>query len=134
MDSSPLPRTGIIVSYPKFETPYSTLISFKKGIWDPSLRTYDSERLKVINVPVLKSHMGYGVTASVKHYMGVGSDKLTRTAHRSVGTGGMGTEMAETRAPVLNVLDAIWINANPGRGPMTRYSDASQVKIIARGA
>jgi hypothetical protein len=28
----------------------------------------------VINVPVLKSHGGYGVTASVKHYMGVASD------------------------------------------------------------
>jgi len=133
VDSSPSPRTGIIVSYPKFKTPYSTLISFKKGIWDPALRSYDSDGLKVINVPVLKSHSIYGVTASVKHYMGVGSDKLTRSAHRSVGTGGMGTEMAETRAPVLNVIDAIWINANPGRGPLTRYSDASLVGIIAAG-
>ncbi len=32
----------------------------------------------MINVPVLKSHRGYGVTASVKHYMGVVSDKLSR--------------------------------------------------------
>lgn len=133
VESSPSPRTGIIVSYPKFKTSYSTLISFKKGIWNPVLRSYDSDGLKVINVPILKSHSIYGVTASVKHYMGVGSEKLTRSAHRSVGTGGMGTEMAETRAPVLNVLDAIWINANPGRGPLTRYSDASRVGIIASG-
>jgi uncharacterized protein (DUF362 family) len=133
VDSSPSPQTGIIVSYPKFETPYSTLISFKKGIWSPTLRSYDPDRLKVINVPVLKTHMIYGVTASVKHYMGVGSDRLTRSAHRSVGRGGMGTEMAETRVPVLNVIDAIWINAAPGRGPMTRYADASQASIIVAG-
>ncbi|HVO40672.1 MAG TPA: DUF362 domain-containing protein [Spirochaetia bacterium] len=134
VDSFPSPQTGIIVSYPKFDTPWSTHISFKKGIWDPASNSYDSERLKVINVPVLKSHMIYGVTASVKHYMGVGSDKLTRhSAHGSVGAGGMGTEMAQTRLPVLNVIDAIWINAAPGRGPRTRYSDAVQTNIIAAG-
>jgi len=133
VDSSPSPQTGIVVSYPKFETPYSTLISFKRGIWNPALRSYDSDRLKVINVPVLKSHLMYGVTASVKHYMGVVSEKLTHSAHGSVGSGGMGTEMAETRIPVLNVIDAIWINAGPGRGPLTRYADASRVNIIAAG-
>jgi uncharacterized protein (DUF362 family) len=133
LDSSPSPRTGIVVSYPKFKTPYSTLISFKKGIWNPASRSYDSDGLKVINVPVLKSHSIYGVTASVKHYMGVGSEKLTRSAHRSVGAGGMGTEMAETRVPVLNVIDAVWVNANPGRGPWTSYSDASRVGVIAAG-
>jgi hypothetical protein len=133
VDPSPSPRTGIVVSYPKFTTRYSTAISFRKGIWDPALGTYDFDRLKVINVPVLKTHSIYGVTASVKHYMGVGSEKLTRTAHGSVGRGGMGTEMAETRVPVLNVIDAIWINANPGRGPSTRYADASQTNIIAAG-
>jgi hypothetical protein len=133
VDSFPSPQTGIVVSYPKFETPYSTLISFKRGIWNPALRSYDSDRLKVINVPVLKSHLMYGVTASVKHYMGVVSEKLTHSAHSSVGSGGMGTEMAETRIPVLNVIDAIWINAYPGRGPLTRYADASRANIIAAG-
>ncbi len=133
VEATASPRTGNIVSYPKFTTPFSTFISFKKGIWNPTTRSYDSDRLKVINVPVLKSHSGYGVTASVKHYMGVGSDKLTHTAHRSVGAGGMGTEMAGTRVPVLNVIDAIWINANPGRGPWTSYDDATQVNIIAAG-
>jgi len=131
VDASPSPRTGIIVSYPKFQTPSSTRISFKKGIWNEALRRYDSDRLKVINVPVLKSHMIYGVTASVKHYMGVGSEKLTHSAHASVGAGGMGTEMAETRLPVLNVLDAVWINPIPGRGPHTAYADAAQTRIIA---
>jgi len=131
--SSPSAQTGIDVSYPKFETRYSTRISFKKGIWNPALRSYDSDRLKVINVPVLKSHVMFGVTASVKHYMGVVSEKLTHSAHDSVGSGGMGTEMAQTRMPVLNVIDAIWVNAAPGRGPQTRYADASQVGVIAAG-
>jgi len=48
-----------------------------------------------------------------------------------IGSGGMGTEMAETRFPDLNILDAIWINANPRGGPSTSYGEADQVVIIA---
>ncbi|HID90396.1 TPA: DUF362 domain-containing protein, partial [Candidatus Bathyarchaeota archaeon] len=125
------PVTGIRVSYPKFRTKFGTYISFKRGVWSPETRSYDGGRLKVINVPVLKSHSIYGVTTCVKHYMGVVSDKLTgHNAHRSVGTGGMGTEMVETRMPTLNILDAIWVNANPGRGPRTSYHDATRVNVI----
>jgi hypothetical protein len=124
-----------VATYPKFKTKYGTNISFKLGVWDSANKTYDSRRLKVINVPVLKSHGGYGVTASVKHYMGVVSDKLSREmggrAHNSVGSGGMGTEMAQTRFPALNIIDAIWINANPGQGPSTSYSAATETGAIA---
>jgi len=127
------PDTGIRVSYPKFRTKFGTYVSFKEGIWDPSTKTYDHDRLKVINVPVLKSHGSYGVTASVKHFMGVVSQSLTN-AHDSVGKGGMGTEMVETRFPVLNILDAIWVNANPKQspntGPATSYAAASNVRVI----
>lgn len=126
------PRTGIMVSYPKFRTKFGTYISFKMGVWDPEKKSYDPEKLKVINVPVLKSHSIYGVTACVKHYMGVVSDKLTgHNAHMSVGTGGMGTEMAETRFPTLNVLDAVWVNPHPRGGPRTSYSEAVRVNVIA---
>jgi len=129
------PRTGIMVSYPKFKTKFGTYVSFKLGIWDPKTKTYDGERLKVINVPVLKTHSIYSVTACVKHYMGVVSDKLTRSlgarAHNAVGTGGMGTEMVETRLPVLNIIDAIWVNAVPNYGPRTPYNIATRVNIIA---
>lgn len=124
--------TGFNVSYPKFKTQFGTYVSFKEGIWDSEANTYDSERLKVINMPVLKSHRGFQVTASVKNYMGVVSDKLTGgDSHRSVISGGMGTQMAETRLPVLNLLDAIWINPYPGRGPSTGYTSAVQTNIIA---
>ncbi len=129
------PRTGLLVSYPKFTTAYGTYLSFKMGIWDPVAKTYDSDRLKVINVPVLKTHSAYGVTASVKHYMGVVSDKLTNelghSSHTAVGNGGMGTEMAEMRFPTLNIIDAIWINAHPRRGPPTTYDKATQTSVIA---
>ena len=122
--------TGIQVSYPKFKTEFGTYISFKLGIWNPDANSYNSGKLKVINVPVLKSHSGYGVTACVKHYMGVVSDRLTgHNAHQSVGRGGMGTEMVEARMPILNILDAIWVNAHPRGGPGTSYSSATGVNI-----
>jgi uncharacterized protein (DUF362 family) len=135
LDGPPDMRTGIAVTYPKFQTKYGTYISFKEGVWDAVNESYDSRRLKVLNVPVLKTHAIYGVTACIKHYMGVGSDRLSREAggraHNSVGSGGMGTEMAQTRFPDLNILDAIWINANPRGGPSTSYIEADQAGIIA---
>jgi uncharacterized protein (DUF362 family) len=135
VSGQPQPQTGIAVTYPKFRTRFGTPISFKLGVWDEANKTYDSNRLKVLNVPVLKTHSGYGVTASVKHYMGVVSDRLSREAggraHNSVGSGGMGTQMAQTRFPDLNILDAIWINAHPRGGPSTSYSEADRAGIIA---
>jgi len=129
------PRTGIMVSYPKFRTKFGTHVSFKLGIWDPETGTYDGARLKVINVPVLKTHGIYGVTACVKHYMGVPTDKLTARlgsrTHSTISRGGMGTEMVETRFPILNILDSIWVNAAPLSGPRTSYEDATRVNVIA---
>lgn len=129
------PETGLAVTYPKFKTKYGTYLSFKLGVWNSANKTYDSSRLKVISVPVLKSHAIYGVTASVKHYMGVASDKLSRAAggraHSSVGSGGMGAEIVQTRFPALNIIDAIWVNANPGYGPSTPYGEATKTGAIA---
>jgi uncharacterized protein (DUF362 family) len=127
--------TGTLVSYPKFTTPYGTQISFKYGVYVPEDDDYDVDRLKVVNVPVLKTHMIYGVTACVKHYMGVPSDKLTRSlgyrAHDTVDEGGMGTLMAQTRVPALNIVDAIWVNARPGDGPSSSYASATEVNVVA---
>ena len=127
--------TGTLVSYPKFTTPYGTQISFKYGVYVPEDDDYDLDRLKVLNVPVLKTHMIYGVTACVKHYMGVPSDRLTRglgyRAHDTVDEGGMGTLMAQTRVPALNILDAIWVNARPRDGPSSSYASATEVGVVA---
>ena len=129
------PQTGIYVSYPKFKTQYGTNISFKHGIWNGD--EYE-KKLKVINIPVLKSHGSYGVTASLKHYMGVQSQGEGQAGlgngHSTVATGGMGTLMVETGLPTLNIIDAVWVNANPppysGAGPSTPYSQATRINIL----
>jgi hypothetical protein len=125
------PTTGIYVSYPKFRTIYGTYISFKYGIWNG--QAYEN-RLKVINLPVLKSHTTYGVTGAVKHYMGVLSNTLSN-GHVSIATGGMGTLMAETRMPTLNIMCAIWVNTIPdnyaGAGPGAPYTVATRTNILA---
>ena len=129
------PVTHLQASYPKFKTKYGTYVSFKDGIWNNATSSYNSEKLKVINIPVLKSHVGFGVTASIKHYMGVLSNSLT-DGHGTIAYGAMGTEMAETRFPTLNILDAIWVNANPVEsgdlcGPDTSYEAASYTNVIS---
>jgi hypothetical protein len=126
--------TGLRVSYPKFRTKYGTYVSFKEGIWSTTTSSYDPDRLKVINFPVLKSHYDYGVTACMKNYMGVQSQDLSNM-HDVMKYGAAGTEMAETRFPTLNVLDAIWVNANPVEsgpdcGPPTSYDVASYTNTI----
>ena len=130
-----VPSTQTLVTYPKFTTKYGSKISFKYGVYDTETQSYNDNKLKIINVPVLKTHSIYGVTGAVKSYMGVPSDKITASlgyrAHNSVDKGGMGTLMAQTRAPSLNILDAIWVNAKPGSGPRTPYNSALETKVIA---
>jgi len=132
-----LSSTGLMVSYAKFTTEYGTHVSFKKGVWSVEDEEYDSDVLKVINLSMLKSHTIYGVTASVKNYMGVPSDLLTGQiagrylhTHGTIGRGGMGALMVNTRYPVLNLIDAIWINPIPLRGPMTPYTVATQINVM----
>ena len=133
--------TEIYVSYPKFTTDYDTYISFKEGVWD-NTTGFDSDRLKIINMPVLKSHFRYGVTGCIKHYMGVPQGYVVPSVdlsipheHFSIAQGGMATLMVETRAPILNILDMIWINANPlesssMRGPWGNYGYTTFTDII----
>jgi len=133
-------KTRIKTSYPKFQTRFGTYVSFKEGIWNSSNGNYNKEKLKLINVPVLKSHNEYGVTACVKNYMGVLSDIYGggfSEGHETVGDGSMGTLMVQTRFPTLNILDAIWVNANPAGsappelvGPESSYSAATKAKVI----
>ncbi|MFW9779489.1 MAG: DUF362 domain-containing protein [Candidatus Heimdallarchaeota archaeon] len=132
-------ETGIKVSYPKFKTSFGTNISLKHGIWNGN--AYET-RLKVINLPVLKSHFVYGVTGVLKNYMGVQSEGEANAGglangHKSVATGGMGTLMVECGLPVLSIIDAIWINANPSpssfQGPSTPYELSTRVNVIIAG-
>ena len=114
-------------SYPKFQTDSGTHISLKHGIWDPWTSTYSREKLRFINLPVLKSHHAvYGATVSVKHYMGVVSRELGTNSHNAIRYGILGEVLAQIQLADLNILDAIWINANPYTGPSTSYSGATR--------
>jgi hypothetical protein len=122
--------TGIVVSYPKFTSAYGTAVSFREGIWDATGGRYDAARLKVINLPVLKVHGGYQVTGAVKAYMGTTASRLTgQASHNSVGNGGMGTQLAHTRMPALNIMDMIWLGVS--RGPGISYENAVETNMIA---
>jgi len=120
------PETQIKVSYPKFQTALGTYISYKYGVWSPQSVEYDSDKLVVINVPVLKTHSIYGITAAVKNHMGVITTGIATDSHVGVGRGGLGSVLAEVRPPDLNILDCIWVLAKPGYGPSARYVDASR--------
>jgi hypothetical protein len=137
IDTQAKAATNFMVSYPKFTSRYGTLISFKKGLWDPHTNRYDNDKLKLINWPTLKSHFIYGVTGCVKSYMGVVTDKLTAKlgsrSHDKIWQGVMGNEMSETRMPVLNIVDAVWVNARPGGGPWTPYDAAIWADVLLAG-
>jgi hypothetical protein len=115
------------VSYPKFETEFGTKVSLRDGVWDDSDQSYDNERLTFINLPVLKSHHStYGVTACVKNYMGVVTDSLATNSHNAIRYGVLGALLAEIGTADLNILDCIWVNANPHTGPRTSYGGATR--------
>ncbi|UCD75022.1 MAG: DUF362 domain-containing protein [Phycisphaerales bacterium] len=115
------------ISYPKFQADSDTYISLKYGIWDPDSETYDRAKLKFINVPVLKSHHAtYGATACVKDYMGVVTRELSTNSHSAIRYGILGALLGEIQLADLNILDCIWINANPYSGPQTGYDGATR--------
>ena len=120
------PETEIKVSYPKFRSAFGTYISYKHGVWSGDPPTYDSGKLVVINVPVLKTHAIYAVTAAVKNHMGVVTTRFITLSHAAVGRGGMGSILAEVRPPDLTILDCIWILARPGFGPPAPYETATR--------
>lgn len=115
------------LSYPKFRSTAGTYVSLRYGIWSPGEATYDREHLKFINVPVLKSHHAtYGATVSTKHYMGVVTDQFSTNSHYAIRLGIMGALMDQIQIADLNIVDAVWINANPYSGPQTSYSGATE--------
>ncbi len=99
------------VSYPCFTTAAGRRVELREGVW-----TGDGHRrnLKLINVPVLKHHDtgGSEITASLKHYYGVISmnDGQSGLRHYSRLGETCGKTMAAVCAPVLNIVDAIWVS------------------------
>jgi hypothetical protein len=111
----------------KFATEFGTRISLRHGIWESETNRNHRDRLKFINLPVLKSHHStYGVTACVKNYMGVVTDSLGTNSHIAIRYGLLGELLAVIGPADLNILDCIWVNADPTTGPRTSYSGATR--------
>jgi uncharacterized protein (DUF362 family) len=102
-------RTFENVSYPCFTTNGGFRIELKEGVWNGA--GYD-RRLKLINIPVLKTHGGSEITGALKHFYGVLSMSDGKSDFRHyVGLGETcGKMVASVRAPVLNIMDAIWVS------------------------
>ena len=96
------------VSYPCFTTAKGNRIELKQGIWDG---TSYSKNLKLINVPVLKHHDGCGITGALKNFYGVLSMADGQSDERHYEKLGQhcGKMIAKVRAPVINILDCIWV-------------------------
>jgi hypothetical protein len=115
------------ISYPKFQTPSGNhYVSLSYGIWDDVSSTYDSDKLCIIDFPVLKAHELAGSTIAVKNWIGV----LT-TAYRDERYGGIGplhdyyffdtfalvARVMSVTFPKLTVIDATWTTMDGPIGP-----------------
>lgn len=97
------------VSYPCFTTVGGHRIELREGIWNGS--GY-AQNLKVINIPVLKTHDGTGITGVLKHSYGIlsmadgwGGDLRH---YKEAGTQ-CGKMYSIVRTPALNIVDCIWV-------------------------
>jgi hypothetical protein len=97
------------VSYPCFTTTGGNRVELREGLWNGT--DFDSN-LKLINVPVLKTHRGTGITGVLKHSYGIlsmadGSSPIRHYAESGTQCGKM---WSLVRAPDLNILDCIWVS------------------------
>jgi Domain of unknown function (DUF362) len=97
------------VSYPCFTTKRGNRVELREGLWNG--KGYD-QNLKLINVPVLKTHGGSEITASLKHFYGVLSMNDGNSGYRHYAGLGetCGKMVVSIRTPVLNLMDAIWVS------------------------
>ena len=117
------------VSYPCFTTAGGRRIELKEGLWNGS--SYDSN-LKLINIPVLKHHDtgGSEITAALKHVYGIVSMADGQSGFRHYAGLGetCGKMMVSVHAPVLNIMDAIWVSQSSLTGyPASTTFRANQI-------
>ena len=99
------------ISYPCFTSLMDRRIELREGIWTGS--EY-SDKLKLINLPVLKTHAGTGITGALKHTYGILSmaDGKHERDIRHYSQSGIqcGKIWGLIRAPDLNIVDCIWVS------------------------
>jgi uncharacterized protein (DUF362 family) len=103
------------VSYPCFTSAGGNRIELREGLWNGS--GHDSN-LKLLNVPVLKTHDGTGITGVLKHCYGILSMADGQFVIRHYLRSGTqcGKMWSLVRAPDLNLLDCIWVSHESLRG------------------
>lgn len=105
------------VSYPCFTTAGGRRVELREGVWNGEGH---DDKLKLINVPVLKHHdiNGSEITASLKHFYGIlsMSDGQSRYRHYKGLGQTCGKMVASIKTPVLNILDCIWVSHRNIRG------------------
>jgi hypothetical protein len=119
------------MTYAKFVTSFGTSVSTRLGVWNGS--AYEPERLKFINMPVLKSHSFAGVSASTKHYIGFLSYAAigAGTMHtRAMTQGLLGVDFGKARFPDLNIIDATWVSAEITTGPEAPYDMCTRLNTL----
>lgn len=109
-----------LIAYPRFTTAKGTRVDLKRGILGPS---GFEDRLRLINVPVLKCHVMAGATGTLKNYMGVldvggmGGELMKAIHEAMISDGLMAKMMIDVKRPDLNILDALWVIHQPPYGP-----------------
>lgn len=97
------------ISYPCFTSEGGNRIELREGIWNGS--GYN-ENLKLINLPVLKTHNGTGITGALKHSYGILSMKdgvdWKRRHYKKTGSQ-FGKMYSLVKMPELNIVDCIWV-------------------------
>ena len=97
------------VSYPCFTTKGGHRVELREGIWNGE--GYD-QNLKLINVPVLKTHDGTGITGILKHSYGILSMRdgvASDVRHYNESGSQCGKMWCLVRTPDLNIADCIWV-------------------------
>ena len=97
------------ISYPCFTTLMEHRIEMLEGIWTGAEYL---DKLKLINLPVLKTHNGTGITGALKHTYGILSMKDGNSDIRHYSQSGTqcGKIWGLVRAPDLNIVDCIWVS------------------------
>lgn len=113
------------ISYPCFTTAGKNRVELREGIWNG--REY-TNNLKLINVPVLKTHPGSGISGALKHSYGILSmkdDEAWRNIRHYDACGSQfGKMFSLVRMPDINIVDAIWVTYQQhhrGYPPGTTY-------------
>ena len=97
------------MSYPCFTTAGGQRVELREGLWNGSGH---DENLRLINLPVLKTHDGTGITGALKHTFGILSmaDGHLLPRHYTRSGSHCGQMFRRVRPPDLNLLDCIWVS------------------------